>query len=104
MTPVMMDSEIRKACHPYPSECTSTAVTAVVALSSAATLTSSSTAMYLGTSVSTACSADDPSLADAASSFAPALEMRSSATSALAHSPANKASTAAATISQPMSA
>src|ERR1700684_3876177 len=72
-----------------------------VAVSSAATRVSSSTAMYLGTSASTDCNGGDGSPAELASSLAPARETRSSAVSALAHSPANRASTAAARISQP---
>src|SRR5215472_16550652 len=98
----MIAPATRYACQPCPNQPTKAAVARTVAASSAATRASGSTAMYLGTSASTACKGGDGSLADVASSLAPALDTRSSAVSALEHSPANSASTAAATISQPM--
>ena len=97
----MIAPEIRNGRQPSPNQHTNAAVTKTVAVSSAATRSSSSTAMYLGTSASTACSGGDGSLAEVASSLAPARDTRSSAVSALAHNPANSASTTPATTSQP---
>src|SRR5712664_701371 len=93
---------IRNARQAGPAQCSSTAATSNVAPISAMTLASSSTAMYFGTSASTACSGAGVWLPDVASSFAPARETLSSAVSALAHNPANSASAAAARISQPI--
>src|SRR5215813_704844 len=98
MTPPVM----RNARHAGPAQCSSTAATSKVAPISVTTLASSSTAMYFGTSASTAWSGAAAWLPDVASSFAPARETRISAVSALAHSPANSASAAAARISQPI--
>src|SRR6266566_10123593 len=104
MTTVMIPPAIRNARQAGAAQSSRTALTSNVALSSAAILASSSTAMYFGTSASAACKGADASLPDVASSFAPARDTRSSAVSALAQSPANAASAAAATRSQPIAA
>src|SRR5262245_30633359 len=98
----MIAPVMRNARQTGPVQESTAAAASRVAAISAATLVSSSTATYLGTSASTAWSGADASRPDVASSFAPARDTRSRAVSALAHSPANSTSTTAAKISHPM--
>src|SRR5215813_13492822 len=101
----MPTSAMRNVCQPVPSHCTRAAVVSTTAAVSAPIMIARSTLRYRRGSARTACNWGDwpfePSLAR---SLPPVLAMRSSAISALAHSPASTASTTAAATSQAIAA
>src|SRR5215470_3381245 len=101
----MPASAMRNVCQPVPSHCTSAAVVSTTAAVSAPIRIASSTLRCRRGSARTVCNWGDwpfePSLAR---SLLPVLAMRSSAISALAHSPASTARATAAATSQAIAA